>query len=59
MSKRMERIKYQGAISIGKYTLWDSLDGEKISIAHESGEGGAFDVQKLEKVIDKVFKKHF
>ena len=48
---------YQG-IQIGEYTLSRWSDTE-IAIRHKSGEAGAFEIKKLEKVIHDFFEKEF
>ena len=45
-------------ITIGNFTVAESLEG-RTYIEHSDGDGGDFDTEDLEKVIQDFYTKHF
>ena len=53
MSTRIE-----GQMVIGKYVIRETQDGLRIYLL-DDGEGGIFDAEALEKVIDAFYRENF
>lgn len=47
------------ALKIGKFYLKRGYNPKRIWIAVESGEGGDFSEEELEKIIDKFYQENF